>query len=302
MVFLLSLLSFIAVAAGVFGLGLAVPIRETWFGASLLMAASVAITGGFVLVGLAAAVRELRQVVQGFKAPLSGMPRPVRPLERRDERFEGDDRWAESRLPMPVMLGKGAPDGMARRYDVAGLRERWHKSGSEEWLRHAPDEIESALRQADAMPPPIDYDASDIPRPPNPWPRPSIPLTPHHSDTQMRHTSAVSPEDIFDAIWSSQHRNPAEGREQRTEASPETRLRAAESKSPPLAPGQAAACAPTRPAPTEPRPLPILRSGMIQQIAYTLFADGSIETQMPEGVMRFASIEEFLSHLEKSDG
>jgi hypothetical protein len=41
---------------------------------------------------------------------------------------------------------------------------------------------------------------------------------------------------------------------------------------------------------------------MIQQTAYTLFADGSIETQLPEGVMRFASIEEFLGHLEKSEG
>jgi len=48
--------------------------------------------------------------------------------------------------------------------------------------------------------------------------------------------------------------------------------------------------------------LPILKSGVIQQTAYTLFTDGSIETQMPEGVRRFASIEEFLSHLEKSDG
>jgi hypothetical protein len=52
----------------------------------------------------------------------------------------------------------------------------------------------------------------------------------------------------------------------------------------------------------EPRPSPILKSGVIQQAAYTLFADGSIETQMPEGVRRFASIEEFLSHLEKSGG
>ena len=80
MVFLLALLSFITVAAGVFGLGLGVPIRETWFGAALLMAGSVAVTGGFILVGLAAAVYELRQVGQGFKAPSAGMPRAVRPL------------------------------------------------------------------------------------------------------------------------------------------------------------------------------------------------------------------------------
>src|SRR5215471_4216777 len=84
MVFLLSLLSFTAVAAGVFAIGLGVPVRETWFGAALLMAGSVAVTGGFILVGLAAAVRELRQFGQGLKAPLLEMPRPVRPLERRD--------------------------------------------------------------------------------------------------------------------------------------------------------------------------------------------------------------------------
>ncbi len=305
MVFLLWLLSFVAVAAGVFALGLGVPIRETWFGASLLMAGSVAITGGFVLVGLAAAVRELRQVVQGFKAPQSGMPRPVRPLERRDERFEGDDRWTESRPHMPVVLGTGAPDVMPRRYDAADVRERWHKSRSEEWLRHAQDEIESALRQADAEPPPIDYHDGDIPRPSNSWPRPAIPLPPDHSDTSMRRPPApspVSPRDIFDAIWSSQRRNIAEGPEPRTEASPETRRRAADSKSPPLAPGQPAACASARPAPVEPGPLPILRAGVIQQMAYTLFADGSIEAQLPEGVMRFASIEEFLGHLERGEG
>ncbi len=79
-------------------------------------------------------------------------------------------------------------------------------------------------------------------------------------------------------------------------------MRSAESKSPPLSPAPAAASASTKPVHVESRPLPILKSGVIQQTAYTLFTDGSIETQMPEGVRRFASIEEFLSHLEKSDG
>jgi hypothetical protein len=35
MVYLLGLLSFITVAAGVFGLGLGVAVHETWFGAAL---------------------------------------------------------------------------------------------------------------------------------------------------------------------------------------------------------------------------------------------------------------------------
>ena len=179
MVFLLSLLSFIAMAAGVFGLGLGVPIRETWFGASLLMAGSVAVIGGFVLVGLAAAVYELRRIVQGFKAPPSEMPRPVRPLERSDERIDGADRRLESRPQMPVVLGTGVPDVIRRRHSAAETREQWHKSRSEAWLRHLQDEIESGPQQADAVPPPIDdHGAGDIPRPSNPWSRPAIPLPP----------------------------------------------------------------------------------------------------------------------------
>jgi hypothetical protein len=299
MIFLLSLLSFIAVAAGVFAFGLGIPIRETWFGASLVMAGSVAVTGGFVLVGLAAVVSQLRQVAQGFKAPLAGMPRPVRPLERKDERFEGDERWAQSRLNMPVPLGAGTPDVVRRRYDATETKEGQHKPRPQEWLRHAQGEIESPSRQVEAVPPPIEYAPSDIARPSNSWPRPAIPLQPDPSDTPIRRppaVSPVSPQDIFATIWSSLHRSLAEG--EQTEASPDTRLRPADSKSSTLT-SEPAACASARPAPVEPRP--ILRTGVIQQTAYTLFADGSVETQLPEGAKRFASIEEFLGHLEKCE-
>ena len=89
--------------------------------------------------------------------------------------------------------------------------------------------------------------------------------------------------------------------EQRTEPRRETRTRSAEAKSPPLSPAQPAAPASTRPVRVEPRPSPILKSGVIQQMAYTLFTDGSIEAQMSEGIMHFASIEEFRRHLEESE-
>ncbi len=308
MVSLLSLLSFIAVAAGVFVLGLGIPVRETWFGAALLMAGTVAVTGGFILVGLAAAVHELRQVGQGFKAPLSGMPRPVRPLERRDEeRFDGVDRPTASRMRMPVALGTDARDMISAKFDAPDTRERWRKAGPEEWLLRAMAEIESASRHTDAAPAPTDYRLGDVRRPANAWPRPAITLPSDHADTEMRRTSAVSSHDvfakeIFETIWSSEHRSREGGPEQRTEPHPETGMRSAESKSPSLSPAQPAASASTKPGHVEPRPLPIIKSGVIQQMAYMLFSDGSIEAQMPEGIRRFASLEEFLGHLQKSDG
>jgi hypothetical protein len=313
MVFLLALLSFITVAAGVFGLGLGIPIRETWFGAALLMAGSVAVTGGFILAGLAAIVYELRQIGQGFKAPLSGMPRAVRPLERRDEEpFAGVDGPA-SPMRTSVPLSGDAEDMIPADFD--GADTRWRKGGPEEWLLRAMAEIESATRHTDT-PAAIDYHPGDMRRRSNSWPRPAITLPPDHPppypsrqavEGRVAATSAVSSHDIFSeeifkTIWSSERRSSRASSEQGTEPLREPRTRAAESTSPPLSPAQAAASASTKPVHGEPRPLPILKSGVIQQIAYTLFTDGSIETQMPEGVRRFASIEEFLSHLEKSGG
>jgi hypothetical protein len=51
----------------------------------------------------------------------------------------------------------------------------------------------------------------------------------------------------------------------------------------------------------EPRPLSILKSGVIDEMAYTLFTDGSIEAQMPDGIMRFSSIDDLRRHLDRSD-
>lgn len=86
-----------------------------------------------------------------------------------------------------------------------------------------------------------------------------------------------------------------------------------------LAPGQASQ--PTQPAhaPSSPRPtgapserpearaaagrqgVSILKSGVVDGMAYTLYSDGSIEAELPQGTMRFNSIEELRQHLEGED-
>ena len=55
------------------------------------------------------------------------------------------------------------------------------------------------------------------------------------------------------------------------------------------------------PAPAQParaRGVTVLKSGVVDGMAYSLYSDGSIEAQMPEGLMRFASIDELREHLE----
>ena len=43
----------------------------------------------------------------------------------------------------------------------------------------------------------------------------------------------------------------------------------------------------------------VLKSGVIDGMAYTLYADGSIEADLPNGVVKFASVDALRAHLEK---
>jgi len=49
----------------------------------------------------------------------------------------------------------------------------------------------------------------------------------------------------------------------------------------------------------EPPPVTVLKSGVVDGMAYSLYSDGSIEAQMPEGMMRFASIDDLRTHLDQ---
>ena len=54
------------------------------------------------------------------------------------------------------------------------------------------------------------------------------------------------------------------------------------------------------PVPSEAQPaVTVLKSGVVDGMAYTLYSDGSIEAQMPEGLMRFASLDELTAHIDR---
>ncbi len=50
----------------------------------------------------------------------------------------------------------------------------------------------------------------------------------------------------------------------------------------------------------EERSVAILKSGVVDGMAYTLYADGSIEAQLPQGTVRFGSIAELRAHIESN--
>jgi hypothetical protein len=261
MVFLLSFLGFVAIVAGMFGLGLSVPVRDTTFGAAVLVSASVVMTGGFILLGLAAAVSELRRVLR------TGMRQTRLPERWEGERGQGAGRRTEPRL------GAAVDDVIPTKFDAQEARERLRAPPPDERLPSEAGNVQEPAASSLNFPP-----ASD------------------RAGSESRRTSAALLSEKFEMIRPSEHRMPdREGPEQRAETSPRAGTGAGEVKSPPLSPAETAA-------PAGIRPVRILKSGMIDDVAYTLFSDGSIETQTPDGALRFASIEEFRKHLEKSAG
>ena len=95
----------------------------------------------------------------------------------------------------------------------------------------------------------------------------------------------------FDAMW------PADQKPPKSPAPVDTK---AEIK--PSAPPKRAELdsAPPRP-PVEPRGgVAILKAGVVDGMGYTLYVDGSIEAELPQGTLRFSSINELRSHLEKN--
>jgi hypothetical protein len=54
------------------------------------------------------------------------------------------------------------------------------------------------------------------------------------------------------------------------------------------------------PKPASERGPAILKSGVIDGMPYTLYADGSIEAELPKGTVKFASVDALRAHLEKN--
>jgi hypothetical protein len=409
MFYLLLFFSIVAMGVGAFVVAFGVPIRDTVFGSALLISGTIAIVGGFLLVGLAAAVQELRRVVQSVRR-MPG-PRPVRPVDRKD----ADRRPQPQRAAFPNRPGPDAPIPPPSSIDEpsfdadsevreAGVRieartdavtpedqRAPERKPGPAWLRRAIAEIESVPRpvevpaQMPAHPPPAEpletrhydepqpgrrYLPEDEPQPvrrrppaeplfgrpgpepmsgrpgpeplsarpgPNPgerlpmqegWVRPRGAIAPPapaeppedfapEPDPPLRQPSAPLP-NIFDMVWANDRRRPAEESapppepkarpvvrpvEPRAEPRPEPRPAPPVQPLPAPAPAAPAAAPPLAPPPRpEPRPLSILKSGVIDEMAYTLFTDGSIEAQMPDGTMRFASIEELRRHLDQNEG
>ncbi len=271
-------------------------------GASAATPGTIAAVGGLVLMGLAFVVRELQRIERTLAA------RPM-PRASRGSEVRGLTEQAAARIPFPPRPKPESPAAAPAANSPAAPTEQ---PAAAETLR----EKFPALVRLDTTSAVAEHDVSLTPGPApraeevtgevdgraavgraaggaTPRPMPRLDVRAGNAASHAR--SKVS---VFDTFWPTGQRPKREGQAAVAQVVPQP------------APAQthagpaAAAAAPVSPAmprvvANEPAsPVSVLKSGVVEGMAYTLYSDGSIEAQLPQGTLRFGSITELRHHIE----
>jgi hypothetical protein len=268
MIIVLQIAGVVAVLVGLVTIGVGIPVKEFSFGNTMILAGTVGLCTGIILLGLSVVARELRLVARR----LAAVPRSA-----------GDPR-AKSALP-PFPGQSGTTPG---------------ESGPM-FSREPPMPPPNAAQVDPSVAPPLDVEAA-APAPPKQRrnlmfsstvrkDRERAPVRPGEPD--LRAPPAAAPGEVPSASFEDAWPKPDRGRS--SEVLPKQRGAGR------LAPAESTATVPVPPpVPGEPAPaVTVLKSGVVDGMSYSLYSDGSIEAQMPEGMMRFASIDELRAHLDQ---
>jgi hypothetical protein len=330
----------IAFAIGAAAIGYGIPINEFSFGNTLIVAGAVAAIGGLVVLALGVVVSRLQQMTEalGRGAPMrlgqaempvpmraavqpaqGRMPFPPKPVvpPRPDAPAAEPVPSTEPKPPEPKAVDikpEVPPAPLPRAFAMPPLpkrplREPEQLAAASSPALPNPDEDTLGERvEEEPKPAPVDetlpstvtaseeakevdqtdaetpeIEAVEAPEPAEREPRrfepePFRAPPPFRPSERFRPAApAKSETGTFDAMWPAADK-PAEpvAESAAEEASPEARPR------------------------EETRAVAILKSGVVDGMGYTLYVDGSIEAELPQGTLRFASINELRAHLEKS--
>lgn len=269
--------------AGLLAIGFGIPINEFGLGNTLILAGSVAACSGLIILSLWIAVRELKGVASqlgsspALDVKRSGsqpvaLPRPAA-AESDIAASHADPTGAEQQAGQPPPLAASAPW-----VDEAAVRDRSRQDapsppeGQPKPRRNLMFSSTSRRERERA-----EARAGDAPVA---EPRPGA------ADAPAVEANEVPPASFDDAWPKSARARPAEGQPQRRPPrTPPTFGEPGATRQPPAAENQPQ--------------VTVLKSGVVDGMAYSLYSDGSIEAQMPEGMMRFASIDELRAHLDQ---
>jgi hypothetical protein len=307
----LLILGAVIAAAGVVLIGPGLPFGGRDYDASIVTPGAVAIVGGLILIGLALAVRVLARIEKALAA--RPLPHPVLQEAAAAPAIEEPAAVAPARIPFPPKPEPAPPPAPAVATprvlpeDAAldRLREKFPTlvrlenppvvEDAEVSLSPKPsvraDEVVAEANTAVAQ-------QTNGAAPPRIEPRLEVQPRPANLPGQAKN---------FEALWPKKQR-PGRDAPAPAVQSPAAQQSPALSVEPVLTPEPlqfqfkepAPEPRPAVPAPEAPTPVSILKSGVVDGMAYTLYSDGSIEAQLPQGMLRFGSITELRNHIEQS--
>ena len=266
---LLFIVGGVAVMIGAATIAFGVPINEFSFGNTLIVSGTTIGAAGLIVIAVAAAVAQLQRIAQAL-AEHAPPAHPVEAFEPAPEAravpFPPKTRPAEPRERHGFEPAPLPPDVEAEGFFAPALRN--------------PEAPPPTVEEEVPLSPPFGNGTpAGLGEPSRPAPPPSEPAfeAPWRSAPPP---PRETPRTNFDAMWPARPRAAAEPA---AEATPE----------PPAPPPPEE----ETPAPP-PRTVAILKSGVVDGMAYTLYVDGSIEAELPQGTLRFASIDELRAYLE----
>ncbi len=311
-----------------------ISIKEFSLGGTMILAGSVVACTGLLLIGLGLVLRELKNLPRrlggeavaapppvisltpdvprapAMPEPSVAVPTPARPTSRphgrADVLFSREETAVETELPPLDLPAERPTSSTSSPLSTRATPQSETTSDAPPWS----DEQHTRTRTIPPIPRARDRvsdPSSERPglgeraglgerpnrnflfssrrreqaaAPPSPTPEPA----PEESSTRE---AGADPHDTFEPPWTQTEPSRAE---------------------PDFTPASEAAPRPARPA-SSPRYQPprrseaasvtVVKSGVVDSMAYSLYSDGSIEAQMPEGMVRFESIEALRAHLEQ---
>jgi hypothetical protein len=256
---------------GLVAVGFGIPVKEFSFGNTLILVGAVAACTGILVLGLGAVIRELRNIARQLGATAELRPASRSPPAALGEQAPQDGGFLFSRDQPAEYAGSAEP------------APPWPQVGSRD-------------REPVATPEPVEAAAAVKPR------RNLLFSSSSRRERDQARAAEVSPPapesgEAQPAIFEDTRPKPERMRADATSPRRPGRAPSTFAEAGVGAPGADRFSPAARR--EEPPPVTVLKSGVVDGMAYSLYSDGSIEAQMPEGMMRFASIDELRAHLDQ---
>jgi hypothetical protein len=300
-------------AAGVVAIAFGSTVSDSALGQSLIITGAITVVGGPLLMGAASLISQLGAIAESLRLrPTAQIPRLADARQPSDSQRRpseaSDPRLSDPRLPDPRLSDPRIPDprpSEPRQGEPRQAEPRQPEARPPEPTPTAAIEVSgSALERlrSTMRPDRVVANGEEVPLSPNgsghhgterksePRPEPEVrPGGPAETGKEPRLDFLFRPKtpprpsqnpEQFDSMWPK--RRPGD------QSTPDEVARQPSSDGEPPRVER------------EPRSVAILKSGVVDGMAYTLYADGSIEAQLPHGTVRFGSIAELRAHIENN--